>query len=154
MSDIIASAVPIEHPEQTGPLDPHEINHKMASDIAYWSKAPSASPANSFTRLSAFTAQTSAKSVQPFTLTSPVRSAQPSRSPLPALRGGWIGVKCIVVEHYINNYRDLVALPLIACERLLRSNAANALQILIEHSCQVRRQPRALRVGLRSQRSL
>jgi hypothetical protein len=39
MSDIIANALPIEHPEQTGPLDPHEINPKMASDIAYWSKA-------------------------------------------------------------------------------------------------------------------
>jgi hypothetical protein len=39
MSDVITSAVPFEHPEQTGPLDPHEINPKMASDIAYWSKA-------------------------------------------------------------------------------------------------------------------
>jgi hypothetical protein len=39
MSDIIANAPPIEHPEQTGPLDPHEINPKIASDIAYWSKA-------------------------------------------------------------------------------------------------------------------
>jgi hypothetical protein len=39
MSDVITSAVPSEHPEQTGPLDPHEINPKMASDIAYWSKA-------------------------------------------------------------------------------------------------------------------
>ncbi len=38
MSDVITSAVPLEHPEQTGPLDPHEINPKMASDIAYWSK--------------------------------------------------------------------------------------------------------------------
>ena len=38
MSDVITSAVPFEHPEQTGPLDPHEIKPKMASDIAYWSK--------------------------------------------------------------------------------------------------------------------
>jgi hypothetical protein len=38
MSDVITSAVPFEHPEQTGPLDPHEINPKMASDIAYWSR--------------------------------------------------------------------------------------------------------------------
>ncbi|SNT31603.1 Protein of unknown function [Granulicella rosea] len=36
MSDIIASAVPIEHPK--APHDPHEINPKMASDIAYWAK--------------------------------------------------------------------------------------------------------------------
>jgi hypothetical protein len=35
MSDVITS----ENREQTGPLDPHEINPKMASDIAYWSKA-------------------------------------------------------------------------------------------------------------------
>jgi hypothetical protein len=39
MSDIIASAVSIEYPEQTGPSDPQEINPKMASDIAYWSNA-------------------------------------------------------------------------------------------------------------------
>jgi hypothetical protein len=39
LSDIITSAVPIEHPEQTGSLDPREINPNMASDIAYWSKA-------------------------------------------------------------------------------------------------------------------
>jgi hypothetical protein len=39
MSDIIASTVPIEHPEQTGPLDPHEIKPNSATDIAYWSKA-------------------------------------------------------------------------------------------------------------------
>ena len=39
MSDVITSAVPFEHPEETGPVDPHEINPKMASDIAYWSKA-------------------------------------------------------------------------------------------------------------------
>ena len=37
MSDIIASAEPIEHP--TAPHDPNEINPKLASDIAYWSKA-------------------------------------------------------------------------------------------------------------------
>jgi hypothetical protein len=39
VSDVIISTVPFEHPEQTGPLDPHEINPEMASDIAYWSKA-------------------------------------------------------------------------------------------------------------------
>ena len=41
MSDpnIIATAAPIEHPEQTGPHNPDEINPKMASDIAYWAKA-------------------------------------------------------------------------------------------------------------------
>ncbi len=36
MSDIIASAAPIEHPR--APHDPNEINPKMASDIAYWAK--------------------------------------------------------------------------------------------------------------------
>ena len=36
MSDIIATAEPIEHPK--APHDPKEINPKMASDIAYWSK--------------------------------------------------------------------------------------------------------------------
>ena len=39
MSDIMASAVPTEHPEQTGPLHTHEINPEVASDVAYWSKA-------------------------------------------------------------------------------------------------------------------
>lgn len=36
MSDIIASAAPIEHP--AGPHDPENIHPKMASDIAFWSK--------------------------------------------------------------------------------------------------------------------
>jgi len=36
MSDLIATAAPIEHPK--APHDPNEINPKMASDIAYWSK--------------------------------------------------------------------------------------------------------------------
>jgi hypothetical protein len=39
MSEVITSAVPFEHPEPSGPLDPHEINPNMAADIAYWSKA-------------------------------------------------------------------------------------------------------------------
>lgn len=41
MSDIIATAVPIEHAETHGhkvPMDEHEIKPKVASDIAYWSK--------------------------------------------------------------------------------------------------------------------
>ncbi len=42
MSDIIASAAPIEHPETEHghkvPSDPDSINPKIASDIAYWSK--------------------------------------------------------------------------------------------------------------------
>lgn len=42
MSDIIASAAPIEHPETEHghkvPMDPDEIKPKVASDIAYWSK--------------------------------------------------------------------------------------------------------------------
>ena len=41
MSDIIATAAPIEHEDEKGhkgPHDPKEINPKMASDIAYWSK--------------------------------------------------------------------------------------------------------------------
>ena len=38
MSDIIATAAPIEHEDHKGPHDPKEINPKMASDIAYWSK--------------------------------------------------------------------------------------------------------------------
>ncbi len=41
MSDIIASAEPIEHPETHGhkvPMDPDEIKPKIASDIAYWAK--------------------------------------------------------------------------------------------------------------------
>lgn len=41
MSDIIATAVPIEHEETAGhkvPMDPNEIKPKIASDIAYWSK--------------------------------------------------------------------------------------------------------------------
>ncbi len=37
MSDIIATAAPIEH-ESKAPHNPDEINPKMASDIAYWSK--------------------------------------------------------------------------------------------------------------------
>lgn len=43
MSDIIATAVPLEHEDEKGPHvksphDPKEINPKMTSDIAYWSK--------------------------------------------------------------------------------------------------------------------
>jgi len=38
MSDILATAAPIEHEDHKGPHDPHNINPKMASDIAYWSK--------------------------------------------------------------------------------------------------------------------
>jgi hypothetical protein len=42
MSDIIASAVPIEHPKTENhhqvPMDPNEIKPKIASDIAYWAK--------------------------------------------------------------------------------------------------------------------
>lgn len=38
MSDIIASSPPIHHDDHKGPHDPKEINPKMASDIAYWSK--------------------------------------------------------------------------------------------------------------------
>jgi hypothetical protein len=38
MSEIIATAVPIEHEEHKAPHDPKEINPKMASDIAYWAK--------------------------------------------------------------------------------------------------------------------
>ncbi len=40
MSDqnIIATAAPLEHDDHKGPHDPREINPKMASDIAYWSK--------------------------------------------------------------------------------------------------------------------
>ena len=40
MSDqnIIATAAPLEHDDHKGPHDPKEINPKMASDIAYWSK--------------------------------------------------------------------------------------------------------------------
>lgn len=39
MSDITASGVPSQHPEQTGPPNPQEINPNNASEIAYWSKA-------------------------------------------------------------------------------------------------------------------
>ena len=38
MSDAIASSPPVHHADHTGPHDPKEINPKMASDIAYWSK--------------------------------------------------------------------------------------------------------------------
>ena len=42
MSDIIATAAPIEHPETEHghkvPMDPNEIKPKIASDIAYWAK--------------------------------------------------------------------------------------------------------------------
>ncbi len=38
MSDIIASSPPVKHADHSGPHDPKEINPKMASDIAYWSK--------------------------------------------------------------------------------------------------------------------
>ena len=38
MSDIIASSPPVHNEDHTGPHDPKEINPKMASDIAYWSK--------------------------------------------------------------------------------------------------------------------
>lgn len=38
MSDMLSHAEPIEHPDGKSPHDPKEINPKMASDIAYWSK--------------------------------------------------------------------------------------------------------------------
>ena len=42
MSDIIASAEPIPHPETEHghkvPSDPKEINPKLASDIHYWTR--------------------------------------------------------------------------------------------------------------------
>jgi hypothetical protein len=48
MSEIIASAAPIEHPETEHghkiPMDPDEIKPKVASDIAYWSKEFGVSP--------------------------------------------------------------------------------------------------------------
>jgi Protein of unknown function (DUF3606) len=48
MSDIIATAAPIEHPETEHghkvPMDPNEIKPKIASDIAYWAKEFHVSP--------------------------------------------------------------------------------------------------------------
>ncbi len=38
MADMLSHAEPIEHPDGKGPHNPKEINPKMASDIAYWSK--------------------------------------------------------------------------------------------------------------------
>ena len=76
MSDIIASAIP---PSIQSRLDPFTLTRSTprCPRTSLTGPRPSASPANSLMRLSAFTAHTSAKSVQLFTLTSPGRSVHP-----------------------------------------------------------------------------
>jgi hypothetical protein len=55
-----------------GPHDLKEINPKMTSDIAYWSKSL-VSAATSSTKRSALTERTWKKSAPPFTPTKPAR---------------------------------------------------------------------------------